>query len=184
MAQPTPLNSLKSRDQHRGFTLVEMLVLMIVTAILIAMSGTALMKYLPQADLKFAARTITSICQHARMEAIKRNVAVEVRFSSTDQSCIMSTNNGTVIMQRFSLSEIKRGGINFGHGTATRNPKNTADITDNLPPGDKFSFNGRGRTTDLGTVYIQNTAGHSMAIVIESMAGSIRVWSWQGNTWK
>ena len=170
--------------RNRGFTLVELLVLLTLLAILVGFSSTAMMKYLPRADLKYAARTIASICQHARMEAIKRNAPVEVRFNSADQSCTMLVDNGAVIAKRFSFSEIKRGGINFGHGTATRNPKNTANIASNLPPGNIFSFNGRGRTTDLGTVYIQNTAGHSMAIVIESMAGSVRVWSWQGSTWK
>lgn len=173
----TPPTSTRSR----GFTLVELLVLLVVMTMLIAMSGTALMKYLPRADLKYAARTIASLCQHARMEAIKRNAKVEVRFSGN--TCTVNLAEDGTLLRLFSLSEIKRGGISFGKGSAVKKPNSNDNITGVLPQNGRFSFKPRGGAS-LGTVYIQNTANHCMAVRVQSMSGSIRTWSWDGNSWK
>ncbi|NLY42364.1 MAG: hypothetical protein GX055_12210 [Desulfovibrionales bacterium] len=127
----TPPTSTRSR----GFTLVELLVLMVVMTMLIAMSGTALMKYLPRADLKYATGTIVSILQDARMEAIKHG-PVAVIFNADGCTLYVDSGDGNwntvednVATKRFSFSEIKRGGVSFSE----------------LPEKKVFVFGRRGR---------------------------------------
>lgn len=189
MISPKPLFS----KQSSGLTLVEILVILSILAILAGISGTALMKYLPRADLKYAARTIASLCQHARMEAIKRNAPVALVFSDTDQSCTLYIDSGdgdwstladNVAARHFALSEIKRGGISFGTGSAIKKPNNNSEnISSFFPQNERFVFNARGGGT-VGTVYVQNNINHSMAIRVQTVSGSLRTWSWDGNSWK
>ncbi|MDY0275327.1 MAG: GspH/FimT family pseudopilin [Desulfomicrobium sp.] len=162
MISPKPLFS----KQSSGLTLVEILVILSILAILAGISGTALMKYLPRADLKYAARTIASLCQHARMEAIKRNAPVALVFSDTDQSCTLYIDSGdgdwstladNVAARHFALSEIKRGGVSFS----------------SLPANKNFVFNTRGRLNPPSRTIELSAGSLGMKITVLN-SGSVR----------
>ncbi|NCD35503.1 MAG: hypothetical protein EOL87_19130 [Spartobacteria bacterium] len=179
-----------------GFSLVETLVILVIIAILAGFSGTALFSWMGRADLKRAARTIASLCQTARIEAIKRNTQVAVVFNGAANTCSVYTNStdglpagwnteaDNTLLRRFALSDIARGSISFGSGTATKKPNSADNIVNFFPPNGRFVFNSRGGSNALGTVYVQDSSGNSMAIRMQSMSGSFRTWAWQGSSWQ
>lgn len=126
IAKNTPSKSL-------GFSLVELLVILAIIAILGGMSGLALMKWIPQANLKRAARTIVSMCQDARIEAIKRNQQISINCTQDANSCVVRLADGTAFRQ-FNLSTLQSGVKLTGSLIATFNSRGRASIQDGPLP--------------------------------------------------
>lgn len=137
--------------RSQGFSLVELLILLAIIAILAGMSGVALMKWIPQANLKRAARTIVSMCQDARIEAIKRNQLTAVACSQGNNTCSIYLEDGTIFRQ-------------FNLGILNSNVRLTGSYSTN--------FNSRGRATSAGSIPIVNSAANSLTITVRS-SGSI-----------
>lgn len=137
-------------SKSQGFSLVELLVLLAIIAILAGLSGTALIKWIPQANLKRAARTIVSMCQDARIEAIKQNQAVSINCTKGENFCVVKL--GTSTLRQFNLSTLQSGVKLTGSFNTT--------------------FNSRGRASVAGQIPIKNNAERSMTITIRS-SGSI-----------
>lgn len=135
--------------RHKGFSLVEVLVILVIIAILGGISGMALFKWLPQANLKRAARTIVSMCQDARVEAIKRNS--QVSLNCTGNLCIVRLEDSTQF-RRFDLSTLQSG----------------VHLTNTF----YTNFNSRGRSSAAGSLTIQNNAGNSLTVRVRT-SGSI-----------
>jgi Tfp pilus assembly protein FimT len=188
--------NMDTRFSSRGFSLVEALVILAIIGILMGLSAMALSNYLPYSNLKRAARTIVSMMQTARMEAIKRNTRVAIVFNNATQGCTIytspgpdnnwNTENDNEPYRSFTLTNL-RGGISFGHGAATQSVSGTpfSSNSTNLPPNSRIVFTPRGGVAgSLGTVYIQDQRGASMAITTRSLAGSLLVRQWEGNQWR
>lgn len=148
------LGHLKTTPVPKGFSLVEVLVIVAIIGILAGLSGTALMKWLPQANLKRAARTIVSMCQDARVEAIKRNDRINFGCNNATSTCIVTFTNGTAIRQ-FDLATVGSG-VRF---------------TDSF---DSFNttFTSRGRAVTAGTIPITNNAASTLSVTVRT-SGSI-----------
>ena len=72
---------MKNRGAHKGFTLVEMLIVVAVIGILLGVAATTLLRALPDYRLRSAARELLFDLQKARLEAVKRNRTVLVEFA-------------------------------------------------------------------------------------------------------
>ncbi len=145
------LSHRNTTSQPKGFSLIEVLVVVAVIGILAGISGTVLMKWIPQANLKRATRTIVSMCQDARVEAIKRNQQINFSCSNATNSCVVSFTNGTAIRQ-FDLSII-------GSGVRLSSSLNT-------------TFTGRGRSLTAGSILITNNAASTLTVTVRT-SGSI-----------
>lgn len=133
----------------RGFSLVELLILVAIISIIAGISGMALMKWIPQANLKRAARTVVSMCQDARVEAIKRNERTSI--NCTGNTCVVRLEDGTSF-RRFDLS-VLRSGVHLNGSFQT-------------------TFNSRGRASIAGSIPIQNNAGNTLTVRVRT-SGSI-----------
>ena len=149
--QPTTIARDRRAGRQKGFSLVELLVLLAIIGILAGLSGTALMKWIPQSNLKRAARTIVSMCQDARIEAIKRNQQVNVNCDKDGNSCVVRLADGSIYRQ-FYLSTLRSG----VHLTSSLNT----------------NFNSRGRASTSGPIPIKNNAEKTLTITVRS-SGSI-----------
>lgn len=143
-------NSLLIRERREplGFSLVEVLVIVAILGILTGLSGMALFKWLPEANLKRAVRTVVSMGQTARIEAIKRNS--RINFNCTTDICTIQLPDNTQL-RRFDLSSIR--GV---------------QVTNNM----HTTYNSRGRSLIPGSLTIVNDAGKSYTITFRS-SGSI-----------
>ncbi len=69
------------RKDETGFSLLELLVVLGVMAVLAATAVPLLTDNIPRFQLKSAARVLLADFQRAKVEAVKRNCNVEIRFS-------------------------------------------------------------------------------------------------------
>jgi prepilin-type N-terminal cleavage/methylation domain-containing protein len=83
---------MKTKSGHKGFTLVEVVVVVAIIGVLAAVSIPAVLTWLPNMRLNSAARDIYGVMSRAKLEAIKRGVNVTVLFSG--DSYIMFLDNG------------------------------------------------------------------------------------------
>lgn len=152
------------RSRFKGFSLVELIVIMAIASILVGLSGMALFSHMGKSDLKRAVRTVASLCRTARIEAIKRNSPVAFVVDNATDSFSVYIENGdgdwntipdNTLMRRFNLSDI-------------RSKIDISGLTKSLFI---FSANGRSSTPD-GTIILKNEAGDSISIIVRN-SGSV-----------
>ena len=145
------LQNCRTSCKSKGFALTEILLVLAILAILGGISGAALMKWLPQANLKRAARTIVSMAQDARVEAIKRNERISI--NCTADSCTVRRVTDNSQLRLFNLSSLK-GGVQLQNSFATE-------------------FNSRGRAQPSGSITVKNSANKSLTVTVRSSGSTV-----------
>ncbi|MGE4443017.1 MAG: GspH/FimT family pseudopilin [Desulfomicrobium sp.] len=137
---------------NHGYTLLETLVVLAIAAVLAGICGTAMLAALPGAEVNRAARTVVSMCRHARFEAIKRNAQIRFQCDTEQNACEIRVRSDNTLLRRFDLS----------------------DLRDQIAHAKSFTthFNGLGRASVGGSVVIQNSTGLSRTVKVRP-SGSV-----------
>ena len=152
----------------RGFTLVELMIVVCITGILAVIGGPAINSYLEVRGLSAAANRLRGDMQLAKLEAIKQNANCTLTFTPTSYS-----NNLTG--KAVNLTQF-RGVVTLGTDPGAGTP-GSATIT----------FRPDGWSTAVGAVYVYSQAvglnkPHRLRVTI---AGGIsqHVWNNATSTW-
>ena len=150
--------------KNSGFTLIELMVVIVVIGIFVAIGVPNFMSWLPKYRLKSAVRDLYSNMQLAKMTAVKSNQDCTVTYSTDpDQYVLSGALSKTVVLEDYG------SGVNFnGPGNET-----FAVTT--------ITFNSRG-TSNSGYAYLSNSGNIAYYKVGPLSSGVIKLQKWVGGS--
>ena len=169
----------------KGFTLLELMIVIAVIGIMAMITAPNLVNGLPTYRIKAAVRDCTSQLRYARSLAIKDKRDVTVSFDPDKGLCVI---DGRRFPLGGSFPDRYGSGVGFGSGTAT------TGVNGESMPNDGISFNQNNLTftsrgmADFGAgavngaVYFTNNRGDAYAVTV-NVAGAVALLRWRGNGW-
>ena len=153
-------------QKRSGFTLIELTIVIVLLAILAALSVPNFLSWLPKYRLKSAARDLYSNLQLAKMSAIRANKDCKVRYYKNTDRYTVDLLNKTI-----RLSD-------YGSGITFQGPNNQTFAVPTL------TFNSRG-SSNSGYAYLTNSGKTAYYRVGPLTSGAIKFQKWGGGTsWK
>ncbi len=187
--------------REAGFTLLEVIVVMVLIAIISSVAVLSMAFYIPNVRLKSVAQDLNIQVQRARLEAIRRSRPVAIRFFAPDLSGAQEygpivwidenydsdnvahplLETGEEVLFRMPVNEV---GANVWESVTTKglrfNPDKDGDgLTDTDSDGVTFSgnsfvLNSRGISNKSGSIHLINTRGKTKEIMV-TLGGAVRV---------
>jgi prepilin-type N-terminal cleavage/methylation domain-containing protein len=172
---------MRVQDNEKGFTIIEVIIVMIVVAIMTALSFPSFLTWYQNARYKGAARDVASILREARMRAISVNRQHRVEFD------IDNTGGSDDAIQEYTMTQgnLPSGsltwnttindwagfptGVTIKQGTGT-NCNSSTDIN--------IQFNPDGTATPVGTTnicVINNDGNSEYTISVYATTGRIKI---------
>ncbi|MFH2064556.1 MAG: GspH/FimT family pseudopilin [Pseudomonadota bacterium] len=138
---------------NKGFTIVEMLIVIVIMAILATVAVPNIISWRANATLSGDTRTLKADFELARSTAIKNNTTATITFDTGNNRYSITSGGDTVL---------------------SRNLTNTSIIGTALAvTGNETIFDSRGRTDNTGNVTLSNGSRNTKVSI--SMIGSVRV---------
>lgn len=159
MLQKQPRKGANGRE--KGFSLLELLIVVGMVAILAAVAVPSILKSIPRYKLKGAARTLVNDFQKAKVEAVKRNCTVQIQLTPAAYAPagkagsyqIVETDGNTVLLSRQMPEFVTLYSSNFS--------SNIAGYTSQGLP-----------SNGLGSVYLRNNRSTYYQLSL-SIAGNV-----------
>jgi len=159
----------------KGFTLIEVIIVVAIIGIMTAISIPAISGWLPNYRLKAAARALYGAAMKAKGEAVKRNANcalifnqganVYMVFVDSNENCEFDTGETVILREEQWPPSVSLSSVTF---TDNDDSKPTIVFQPTAIP----TANGGGMAN--GTATLINTKGRSRDVVI-NRAGSIRI---------
>lgn len=169
-----------------GFTLIELMVVILMIAILAGVGIPRFNTWLPVYRLKGAASDIQSNLQRARVLAIKENRTVQVRFDNSISPGFYyfdMDSDGAPDADEYRVDLSSYGsGVDFGTGSAVNDWSTPSVAIGSAMPAGPISFGSRG-TSNQDSVFLQNMNAMVCYAITTSIAGTSRVRFFNGTTW-
>ena len=166
------------RHGQAGFTIAELIMVLVIFSILAAIALPGYLSWLPNYRLKSAARDLVSNMRKARMQAVKENGNIVVRFDDSINPGFyyFDTNNDAAFTageNRIDFSTYKSG-VDYGTGNAASNWKGN-----NCTQPTSITYNSRG-SSNTGTIYIHNQDNDICYALSISPTGSTKLRKYNG----
>lgn len=185
--------------KQKGFTLVEIILVVAIIGILSAIAVPNFLSWLPNIRLKAAGRDLKSNMQKTRIEAIKTNHDWGIVFDTANNRYLICSDRGVdntwsgtadnTITKTIDLAAY-RSDIGFGHGSVPAGNSATtpaaafpADaVSYTAPEANVLEFKPQGIGSG-GYVYLENRDGTALAIGTQA-SGVIMLKRWLGGGWQ
>ncbi len=176
------------KPDQKGFTLLELMVIVAIIGIMSAMAYPSFADYLERAKVKRFGRDMVSSMQMARVNALRDGKQWAIQFDGNEYRVLSDRgddgdwNTGDdVLEKRITVADYGRN-VTFGSAYGAR-PGATSDPADGVSfTGNRVIFNSDG-TSKSGTVYVTNGRGDTFAVGSLSTTGRIKTWINWGNGW-
>ena len=148
----------------RGFTLVEVMVVVGIMGLLMAVSVPGIQRYVRSWRINGEANTMAMMMRAARSTAVNKNVDVVFVFDQSEGEYFYvqdADGDGTA-----DANELQSGTHEMPKGIA---------IESFTTPQQWITFSPRGSTADGGTITIQNNHDYARTIQVFSGTGNVRV---------
>ncbi|HKI85586.1 MAG TPA: GspH/FimT family pseudopilin [Thermoanaerobaculia bacterium] len=167
----------------RGFTLIEMVIVLAIIGVLVTFGYPALQELLVRSRIESATRNTANIMRLARLEAIKHSVQVLVNFNSTAKTVWAYANvDGTA---GFSPDASKPAGtVDYQVGSTYQLPEGVsfgapAGQTAITFSGNAASFESDGSVDSTGQVDFVDQRGNYLQVKVEPQAtAKVAVLKW------
>ena len=202
VANARECNGVQVDDKARGFSLVELLVVMAIILIVAAFSVPTMVTTMDAYRLRNSLSSSVAMVQRARLQAIKTNQTQELQFITSGNQVVLyykSTNSNNLALQTQRVGNTAPDPQFWmpttfsipGAPTSGATPlKGLLMWNSNVNPGQTnvpMFFNSRGMPGDpTGYLYYfkYNSANRTRwAALSVSPAGRIESWFWNGNGW-
>jgi type IV fimbrial biogenesis protein FimT len=191
-------NTVRMREKESGFSLIELLVIMVIFAILAAIAIPAFSSWLPNYRLRQAARDVYSNLQRAKVNAIKSNSEWRIYFDTSVNPgryflCSGPGVNGAwenppilggddTVAMTFNLSTYDD--VDFGNGSAATGIDGWAFGAPISYATPVANFTSRGTVDLTGYVYLSNARGSVFGVGTPSPAGVVVLKRFNGAAWE
>ena len=162
---------IRRRRLHRGFTLVELLVVLVLGMILALLTYPELAKYYTRSQLEGTTQQLALMMQKARYQAIKFSPLASTVCADTVNRQVVASQGATVISQ-----VVLPKAVSFGA------PAPQAAIT---LAGNCFNFNSDG-SADVGSFRLVDNNANYLEVRIDSAATArveVRKWNATDSQW-
>ena len=155
----------KELNRGKGFTVVELLIVIVIIGIMTSIAVQNLLSYRPKSRLNGAARTVVADLMAARMAAVKRKCKVIVNFETTGAS---AGREYWIV-----IDENRNNAYDSGETKIVKSLVGEYPDVKNIKADTKNIFNSRGASSRMRNIILQNGSGQRTIRV--SIAGRIKI---------
>ncbi len=185
-----------SAENGRGFTLVELMVVIAVIAIMATVATPALLGSLPGLRVNGAARQVLTDLRYTRTLAVEKgaNAYFDLDAGGTYTLGVDLNDDGDILDTGETVSTVDLDGATYGYRDITFGTNYTVPAS---PPevvaigvGTQIQFQPRGSADTSGSIYLMpnKDAGtrddRNRRVVLSAATGNIRIEKWDGTTWE
>jgi prepilin-type N-terminal cleavage/methylation domain-containing protein len=183
MRRTQGLATFGGRKGTSGFTMIEVLVVIVILAILSSLAIPGFTRWLPNYRLKGAVRDLYSNLQLAKAGAIRDRVDWAIEFPGGNTYRVVARWGTDEVGEYKTVSLAEYGsGVSFGAGGAGASIDG-GSLT--AIPANPIVFNSRGFTTDEAAVFAYLTNNKNTSFTVGTWAsGAVVLRKWNGSDWE